>query len=67
MSKRTLVDHGVTFDGKDTCSLRFVKSVTFEVAMEDFDRGVWVRDDAWNFLVGFFGAAIERKNTVVHL
>ena len=60
------MDHGITFDGKDTCGFGFVKCITLKVAMEDFDTCVWVGDDAWDLLMSFFCATIERKNAVVH-
>ena len=66
MSKRALMDHGITLDWKDTCSSGFVKCVTLKVAMEDLDTCVWVGDNAWDLLVSFFCAAIKRQNTVIH-
>ena len=66
MSKRTLMDHCVTFDGKDTCSFGFIKCISLKVAVKDFNTWIWIRDNAWNLLVSLFCAAVEREDAVVH-
>lgn len=35
--------------------------------MKDFNTSVWHRNDARNFSMGLSGAAVERKDAVVHL